>query len=145
MREAVPLVGDPNRLTNQEVATYALWCVGGAKEICDTEDVAVLCWEMAPSRFSWKRYSQFPDKDIIRFALADAKKKKYGELVQGSGADGWLLTTNGVRWVERNSEVDGWRGGGRGGVGTSFMAGAGCRRRGGFSCRGRGMWGRVRR
>ena len=97
MREAARLVRDTNRLTNPEVATYALWRVGGAKEPCDTEHVAALCWKIAPSRFSWKHYPEFPDKEIIRFALADAKKKKCGELVDGSGGEGWLLTTNGIR------------------------------------------------
>jgi hypothetical protein len=105
MSGAARPVRDPSRLTNPEVATYALWRVGGAKKPCETEDVAALCWKIAPSRFSWKRYPQFPDKETIRFALADAKKKKYGELVHGSGGEGWILTTNGIRWVERNMEV----------------------------------------
>ncbi len=105
MRETTRTVRDPTRLTNQEVATYALWRVGGAKEPRDTEHVAALCWKIAPTRFSWKHYPEFPDKETIRFALADAKKKKYGELVHGSGGDGWLLTTNGIRWVERNIDV----------------------------------------
>jgi hypothetical protein len=59
---------------------------------------------MAPERFSWRRY-QHPDKDIVRVSLSDAKKKKYGELTRGSGDEGWMLTTNGVRWVERNIEA----------------------------------------
>ena len=105
MKTSIRIVRDPNRLANHEVATYALWCAGGINEPCDTEDVAALCWEIAPSRFSWKRYPQFPDKDIIRSALSDAKKKKYGELVQGKGEGGWLLTANGVRWVEENLSV----------------------------------------
>jgi hypothetical protein len=105
MTDAVRLVRDPSRLANHEVATYALWRAGGVTRAIDTEDVALLCWQMAPTRFSWKSYPQFPDKEIIRFALADAKKIKYGGLVQGSGAEGWLLTMNGVKWVELNLEV----------------------------------------
>jgi hypothetical protein len=40
---------------------------------------------MAPTRFSWKSYPQFPDKDIIRFALADAKKKSTEGLFKAVG------------------------------------------------------------
>lgn len=105
MRETVRMVRDPNRLTNPDVATYALWRVGGARQPQDTERIAALCWEMAPSRFSWKHYPRFPDKDIIRCALSDAKKRKNGGLVQGTGEEGWLLTTNGIKWVERNLGV----------------------------------------
>lgn len=90
------------RLTNYQVAAFALWAAGGATRRVDTEDVAVVCWRYAPSRFSWKKYPDYPDKEVVRFALADAKKSKNGAIVAGDATEGWRLTPMGIRWVKNN-------------------------------------------
>lgn len=89
----------PERAANFELAVYALWLIGGATGPVDTEDVAAQCWQLAPQRFSWKKFPEYPDKDIVRVALSDAKKKKNGALVRGDGSSGWLLTARGVEWA----------------------------------------------
>ncbi|MBI3398338.1 MAG: hypothetical protein HY026_03780, partial [Deltaproteobacteria bacterium] len=56
------------------------------------------------------REKGFPDKTIIRYALGDAKKKKYGKLVTGSSGgdinrpelEGWRFTPEGAEWIKKN-------------------------------------------
>lgn len=103
--------------TNREMVVYALYCLGGATKSLHTEDIALKCFELWPSAFSWTKHTQFPDKDIVRVALTDARKEKFGNLVDGrSGqtrgqsnvtkrrkvADGWFLTGSGISWCEAN-------------------------------------------
>jgi len=107
-------------LANWKIATYALYLLGGTSQTVHTEDVAIKCYELARDIFSWVRHPQYPDKDIVRSALMDARKEKNGSLVtgragRGSGqrqvtgtgprADGWQLTADGVKWVMANEET----------------------------------------
>ena len=49
-------------------------------------------------RFSWKKYPDQINLELIRVYLSDAKMK--GELVLGSGRTGWRLTQKGLKWAE---------------------------------------------
>lgn len=104
---------------NWEIAVYALYVKGGVSRHVHTEDVAVKCFEIAPESFSWTKHPEYPDKDIVRVALTDARKDKMGRLVIGrsgrgrghdSGGqgirrqDGWQLTESGATWISRNEE-----------------------------------------
>jgi len=96
---------------------YALYLLGGDSKRVHTEDVAVKCFELFPGSFSWVRYPKCPDKDIVRIGLMDARKERYGARVEGragrkrglsaktkrrSVEDGWMLTTNGIAWIQEN-------------------------------------------
>ncbi len=102
---------------NREMVLYALYLLGGATNKCHTEDIASKCFELWPTVFSWTKYSQYPDKEIVRSGLIDSRKAKYGNLVDGRAgqtrgqskktgrrptADGWTLTDAGVKWIETN-------------------------------------------
>lgn len=108
-----------HRYKNWEIAVYALFLQGGLSKYIHTEDVALKCFELAPDAFSWVRHPEFPDKDIVRVALTDARKAGRGTLVSGragqgkraSGTtdgtattDGWILTEAGATWVASNKE-----------------------------------------
>lgn len=99
---------------NRELAVYVLSLLGGESRRVHTEDIAAKCHELFPASFSWTRYTHFPDKDIVRVALIDARKEQWGALVEGRSGegrghaaktnrgpllDGWMLTENGVQWV----------------------------------------------
>ena len=101
---------------NREIVVYVLGLLGGASQRVHTEDIAVKCHELYPDAFSWTKYTVYPDKDIVRVALTDARKEKYGALVSGRTgqnrglsaktrrspvADGWMLTQAGLEWLER--------------------------------------------
>lgn len=103
---------------NRELVVYGLYVAGGATERIHTEDLALKCWELFPDSFSWTKYAQYPDKDIVRVALTDARKEKYGALVVGrveghaagpgnAEPEGWLLTEKGLTWVKENAHLFG--------------------------------------
>jgi hypothetical protein len=104
-------------LNNWEIAVLALYTRGGATRHVHTEDIALACFELSPESFSWVNYPQYPDKDIVRVALTDARKARIGTLVtgrsgrgtkavphsdSGPSTDGWMLTQAGVAWVLKN-------------------------------------------
>ncbi len=113
---------------NRELVVYALYLLGGDSRRVHTEDVAVKCHELFPDSFSWTRYPQFPDKDVVRVALTDARKPKYGGVVEGRAGqrlgqsaktqrkpieDGWALTEAGAQWIrEHASSLDEYAGAG---------------------------------
>ena len=97
-------------LPNRELVVYALFLLGGDTNRVHTEDVALKCFELCPQSFSWVKHAEYPDKDIVRVALTDARKEHYGALVEGRAGqrhgltaktkrgpvpDGWILTATG--------------------------------------------------
>jgi hypothetical protein len=105
-------MAEAKELTNVDVVVYALAVLGGSDHTIYSEDVAARCYDLAPSRFSWRllkyRKKGWPDKYIVKTALEDAKKDEYGALVEGSYAldstkDGWRLTPKGATWFKANA------------------------------------------
>ncbi len=93
-------------LTRPEAATVALFLLGGSDEAVHTEDVAVRLETLAPEMFSWQRYRDRLDKELVRVALSDARLKS--GLVVGSHSKGWMLTTAGIKFAEaRSRSVEG--------------------------------------
>ena len=91
-------------LKNHELVTLAVYLVGGDLHEADTEDVAVKVNELAPGRYTWRKYRDQINIEIIRAFLSDAKKSKYGALLNGTGSVGWLLTEAGLEFAK--SHVD---------------------------------------
>lgn len=89
-------------VTQTQLVALALYVLGGAGTVVDTEDVAVQAHELAPGRFSWRKYPDQINLELVRVALNDARKKEAGELVNGTGRGGWSLTVAGRRWAEEN-------------------------------------------
>lgn len=102
---------------NRELVVYALFLLGGDSHSVHTEDIALKSFSLAPDAFSWVRHPQYPDKDIVRVALTDARKAQHGALVEGRAGqrrglpaktlrepveDGWTLTQRGVEWIRDN-------------------------------------------
>lgn len=105
-------------IPNRELVVYALSLLGGESKRVHTEDIAAKCHELFPASFSWTRYIQYPDKDIVRVALVDARKEQWGALVDGRTGegrgqsaktrreplpDGWMLTENGIQWIRESA------------------------------------------
>lgn len=106
---------NPENLNNIDIVVYALYLLGGWHERIHTEDIALKCFELAPSRFSWVKYPNYPDNHTAYLSLGDAKKQKYGSLVEGESErkkekttkgvprfGGWKLSLKGVEWLEAN-------------------------------------------
>jgi len=99
-------------LSDKDIVLYALYILGGWQRRVHTEDIALKCYKLAPSKFSWVKYPQYPDLAPARFALESAKKPKYGTLVKGGSErkksvkslGGWMLTANGIQWIKDNKK-----------------------------------------
>ena len=94
-------------LKQYELATLAVYLVGGASHSIDTEDAAVKCHEIAPSLFSWRKHKDQINLELIRVSLSDAKKAKYGGLLSGSGREGWRLSNRGLDWIRAREAAGG--------------------------------------
>jgi hypothetical protein len=101
-------------LTNIDIVLYALFKLGGAERKVHTEHIAVECFKLSKERFSWRlpEYRDLADKELVRVALMDAAKDKYGRLAVGRSGiesvskelDGWSLTPSGAKWVVKQKE-----------------------------------------
>ncbi len=91
------------QVTAPELVALALYVLGGSEVLVDTEDVAVKAHEIAPGRFSWRKYPNQINLELVRVALSDAGKPERGALVTGTGKSGWSLTNAGQQWAETNA------------------------------------------
>ena len=87
-------------LSNHEIVTLAVFLLGGRSRRVDTEDIAMRSNEIAPGRFTWRKYPTQVNLELIRVYLSDAKKSEKGEYLMGSGTDGWLLTEAGFKFAK---------------------------------------------
>ena len=90
-------------MSNAQLATLALYLVGGGTGRKDTQAIALKCFELAPRRFCWRDHPEYPSEVRARDALADAKKSRNGQFVNGTAADDWILTPAGVSWSETHA------------------------------------------
>ena len=88
-------------LSNYQIVTIAVYLLGGDSRYVDTEDVAVKANELAPGRFTWRKYPDQINIHNVGAFLSDAKKPKNGNYLVGSEKKGWLLTENGHRFVRK--------------------------------------------
>ena len=51
-------VTSPRTLANHEVVVLATYLAGGRTAYTDTEDIAVKANEIAPGRFTWRKYKE---------------------------------------------------------------------------------------
>ena len=85
---------------NHELVTLAVYLLGGKTSYVDTEDVAVKANEIAPGRFTWRKYPDQVNIENVRAFLSDAKKSKNGNYLIGAGKRGWMLTESGLVFAE---------------------------------------------
>lgn len=78
----------------------AAYLCGADARAIDTEDVAVKAFELAPSRFGWRKHADQINLELVRVSLSDAKKPEKGSLLDGSGKTGWTLTPAGLQWAK---------------------------------------------
>lgn len=90
--------------SHAELVVLAVHLLGGGVRPVDTEDVAIKVFELAPSRFSWRKYPQQINLELVRVSLSDAKKVEKGALLAGVGKTGWSLTEKGLKWASDASE-----------------------------------------
>lgn len=88
-----------------QIATLALYELGGAKQRYDSEDIAVQCHKLSPARFGWKKHRHLPRLDAAAEALNDARRERNGSLIAGSPTEFWTLTAAGAVWAEMHRHL----------------------------------------
>jgi hypothetical protein len=88
-------------LTNIEIVTLTVYLLGGHLLPVDTEDIAKKANELAPGRFTWKKYQDQINIDNIRKRLSDAKNPRKGGYLVGSFKHGWRISENGLKFCKR--------------------------------------------
>jgi hypothetical protein len=83
-------------LANHEIMTLAVYLLGGESGRVDTEDAAMKANDLAPGRFTWRKYPDQINIENVRTFLKDATRAKNGAFLIGSGRQGWLLTEKGL-------------------------------------------------
>jgi phospholipase C len=98
----------PKPLSNHEIVTLAVYLLGGDSQHIDTEDVAIKANEIAPGRFSWRKYPDQISIANVSKRLWDAMNSEKGGYLIGSERKGWLVTESGLRFAkERMADLDG--------------------------------------
>lgn len=88
--------------SNLEIVTVAVYLLGGDSRYTDTEDIAVKVNELAPGRFTWRKYPDQINIESVRRHLSFAKNSKIGGYIIGSHSDGWILTEKGLKFCRKN-------------------------------------------
>ena len=91
-------------MSNVYLVTIALANLGGHEKAVDSEDLAIHVNELAPGKFTWRKYPQYIDIQIVNQALYDARRPRNGRLVFGSNTKGWTLTKSGMQWIQNLSK-----------------------------------------
>jgi len=87
-------------LANHEIVTLAVYLLGGDSQRFDTEDIAKKADELAPGRFTWRKYLDQINIDTVRKRLWDSTKPDKGGFLLGTEKDGWMLTDAGLRFAK---------------------------------------------
>lgn len=83
------------------IVAIAAYLAGAAAKHVDMEDIAVKANEIAPGRFSWRKYKDQIDLELIYKHLWDLTKAENGTHIAGSKKKGWMLTLAGTSFAEK--------------------------------------------
>lgn len=89
---------------NWEIFLWALFHLGGSCQFVDVEDVALECFRLAPTRFSWRTRGDLPDFKKCSKALQDAEARTPHLLVKSPDKYARQLTAEGQMWIESNQD-----------------------------------------
>lgn len=88
------------KLPLHEIVAIAAFLAGADRKNADTEDIAIKANEIAPGRFTWRKYRDQIDLELIYKHLWDLTKSDKGEFITGSKSKGWQLTLAGATFAE---------------------------------------------
>ncbi len=89
-------------LTNTEIVTLAVYLLGGENKSVDTEDIAIKSNELAPNRFTWRKYPEQVNIGNVHRRLSFAKDRL--GYILGSHREGWLLTRKGLNYSRKQEK-----------------------------------------
>ncbi len=80
-----------------------MYLCGGDRHAIDTEDIAIKVNELAPGRFTWRKYPNQINLELVRTYLSAAKRR--AGYLSGVGTVGWTLTPKGLAWAKSNGQI----------------------------------------
>ncbi|WP_374652302.1 hypothetical protein [Dongia sp.] len=92
-------------MAQSDIVAIAAYMAGAAKKRVDMEDIAVKANEIAPGRFTWRKYKEQIDLELIYKHLWDLTKPDHGSYVTGTKNEGWMLTLAGTTFAEKTVET----------------------------------------
>ena len=92
-------------LAQSDIVAIAAFLAGATSKPVDMEDIAVKANEIAPGRFSWRKYKDQIDLELIYKHLWDLTKSDKGSYVTGSKNEGWMLTLAGTSFAENAAKT----------------------------------------
>ena len=93
-------------LSNREIVVIAAFLVGAQHVSADTEDIAIKASDLAPGRFTWRKYKEQINIETVRKRLWDAAKAEKGAYLIGSERTGWRLTKAGYDFARKHKYTD---------------------------------------
>lgn len=88
-------------MTRVDLVVQAMLRLGGDSKGLDMEDIAVEAHKISPKTFSWRKYPDQINLDLVANAMRDAKRDRNGALVSGGQNEGWRLTMAGLDYVHK--------------------------------------------
>ena len=89
-------------LSNRQIVVIAAFLAGAQSKSADTEDIAVKANDLAPGRFTWRKYKEQINIDTVRKRLWDAAKPEKDAYLIGSEKIGWRLTKAGFDFARKH-------------------------------------------
>jgi len=93
------------QLGNPHIVTIAAAKLGSLREPIDIEDIAIEAFDIAPTRFCWKKCPDRIDLRTIYDSLKDATRLD-PPLLKGGARRGYMLTPEGKAWIEQIDDLD---------------------------------------
>ena len=90
---------------NQDVFIWALHLLGGSDRDVDVEEIYLKCFELAPARLGWRTHPEIPDYKKTSKALQSVEANTHVGLVHRPHKYSRRLTTQGIDWVNKFSEI----------------------------------------
>ena len=90
---------------NQDVFIWALHLLGGSDRDVDVEEIYLKCFELAPARLGWRTHPEIPDYKKTSKALQSVEANTHVGLVHRPHKYSRRLSTQGIDWVNRFSEI----------------------------------------
>jgi hypothetical protein len=88
---------------NVGIVTLAVYLLGGHSLPVETEDIAKKANELAPGRFTWKKYQDQINIENVRKRLSDAKNPRKAGYLVGSVKHGWRLSELGLQFCRKRA------------------------------------------
>lgn len=80
-----------------DIVTIAVFQLGGIMHYIHTEDIAIKAAELSPRSFSWEKYPERVNLEVVRLALKYELSSKSSRIAGGI-RNGWMLKPRGVDW-----------------------------------------------